>query len=166
MLLSDIISIPESQLEKWYGSFTKEEQKTFILIEDHPEETNKLLITYAETEKEETISVSSLGLYASTWKDQKAIRIDSWRYKCLQTQFDDSEILLEAKDELRKVMMVIPDEFKEFIDERLYNVILLVKDLDKDVSDLYDINQDYYQELSTLSEEYSPSDESSLAQTP
>lgn len=154
MLVSEIISMPEDQIEKYYASLTSEQKKALILIED-AEDEGKLLITYGKDMSTEEIPINYIGLYASNWKKGEVVRIDSWRFKCLQHSLGESEVVQEAKKSFRKLILWFKDDKRiDLLDNELDIVLDLIKSLDDDCQGLSDINNEQYQELINLDEKY------------
>lgn len=149
MLLKDIISIPESQLDATYSSLSKKERATLILIEDGSEE-GKLLISYAKDDTSEEIPINHLGLYASSW-NQKVIRIDSWRFKCLQETIYDGEIVRDTNKLFRNLVLMFRDDDRiDYIDNVLDNIRDIIKSLDDEVEGLFTINNEQDKELTSF----------------
>lgn len=152
--------MPESQLEAYYSSLTDQQKKALILIED-AEEEGQLLITYGRDMSTEEIQITHLGLYASNWKKGDVVRIDSWRFKCLQHSFNESDVIKDIKKSFRKLILWFKDDKKvDLLDSELDHVMDLIRGLDDEVLGLFTINNEQHEELISLDGKCSQGDES------
>lgn len=144
----DCIPLNESMLDKFYSGLPSEDQKRFVLIEDHPDGKH-LIVSYFDNDKSEKISPGQLWGLLSSWDDRLVVRIDKNRFVSCQDRIIDTEYIRDARKECRKVMALAGEtKGSDLIDKALVNLLRIIEILDDEVDGLVSINNEYFNELS------------------